>query len=95
MPADTTALTAALSELTAQVALTETVSDSAVTLIEGFSTAIIAAVTTALEADNAADQGSIDAATTAVLETKARFTASSDKLGAAIVAGTPSAPPVV
>jgi hypothetical protein len=91
MPANTSALDAALAALTTQVAETETVEASAVTLINGFAASVTAAVTAALEADNAADQTSIDAATAAIEATRARFAASEDALGAAIVASTPSA----
>lgn len=85
-------LNATIAALTAQVAKTETTEESAGVLIKGFSDAIIKAVTDALTADNAADDASIAAATTAINDVTARFAAADDKLGAAVVAGTPSAP---
>ncbi len=85
-------LNAAVTALTAQVASTETVEGSAIALINGFSAAIAKAVTDALTADNAADQGSIDAAMSAISATTARFAASGSALGNAVTANTPAAP---
>ncbi len=73
-----------LSALTAQVAETEGIEASAVALIQGFSTKIQEAVAAALAADDAADQGSIDAANAAIAEVTARFKASAGALGAAV-----------
>ncbi len=92
MPADTTALNAAITALTTQVAQTEGTEDSAVALIQGVSVAITKAVTDALAADNVADQGSIDAANAAIATVTARFTASAKKLGDAVAANNPTPP---
>ena len=91
MPVNTSAFDAAFASLTAQVAETETVSASAVALINGFATAITKAVTDALTADNAADQATIDAATAAIEGVRTRFAASEDALGAAVLSSTPQA----
>ncbi len=91
--ADVTRLNAAIATLTDQVAATETVEASASNLLLGFSSAIAKAVTDALAADNAADQGSIDAAMQAIADTTTRFQASAGALGTAVAANTPSAPP--
>lgn len=88
-----TDLDAAVTELTAAVTESETVDESAITLIKGFSGAVKTAVTEALEDDAAADEGSIKAAQEAIAAVTARMTASSAKLGAAVVANTPAAPP--
>lgn len=88
---DLTQFNASLDALTAQVTKTETVEAGASELIAGFSAAVAKAVTAALTADNAADQGSIDAANAAIADVTTRYQASSEKLGAAIVANTPSA----
>jgi len=90
--ADFNTLNAAISALTAQVAETETVEASAVALINGFSAEVTKAVTDALTADNAADQGSIDAANQAIATVTARFAAAGSTLGAAVSANTPAAP---
>jgi hypothetical protein len=88
-----TDLDAAVTELTAAVTENETVDASAIALINGFSDAVKTAVTEALEDDDAADEGSIQAAKDAIAAVTARMTASSAKLGAAVVANTPAAPP--
>ena len=94
--ANVSQLNAAIADLTAQVAATEGTEDSAVALITGFSAAISDAVTAALTADNAADDASITAAQAAITATTARFTASAQKLGAAVAANPgPVVPPVV
>lgn len=77
-------LAAAVAALSAQVAATEGTEASAVTLINGFATAVAAAVTEALTADNAADDASIAAAKQAIEEVTARFNASAATLGAAV-----------
>ncbi len=92
MPADTTALNAAVAALTTQVAKTEGTEASAKALITGFSVAITKAVTDALTADNAADQASIDAANAAIATVTARFQASADDLGAAVAANNKTPP---
>ncbi len=91
MPVDTAALNASITSLTAEVSRTETTEGSAGALIAGFSAAITKAVTDALTADAAANATSIAAATDAINAVTARFAAADDKLGAAIVANTPSA----
>ena len=87
---DFTALNNAITALTAQVTATEGVEDSAVALIAGFASAVTKAVSDALTADDAADQGSIAVANQAIADVAARFKASGDKLGAAVTANTPA-----
>ncbi len=89
MPADFTALNAAIAALTTQVAATEGTEESAGALIAGFSAQITKAVTDALTADDAADNGSIVAANQAIADVTARFKAADDKLGAAVAANSP------
>lgn len=84
MPANYDAYNTAVAALATQVAATEGTETSAAALITGFSAQITKAVTDALTADNAADQGSIDAATTAITEVTNRFKNSADTLGAAV-----------
>jgi hypothetical protein len=88
-----TDLDAAVRDLETAVAENETVDESAITLISGFSDVVKTAVTEALQDDDAADEGSIQAAQAAIASATARMTASSAKLGAAVVANTPAAPP--
>jgi len=80
-----------LSQVTAAIERAKTVQASATALINGFAAQAAAAVTAALTADDAADQGSIDAAVAAINQTAADLNASSDQLGAAITANTPAA----
>lgn len=91
---DYTALNAAVEAATAAVTKVETVGGSAVELITQFSSLLLAEVTKALDADNLADQNTINAVTEVFNTVTARAVASSDKLAAAVLAGTPSAPPV-
>ena len=86
MPADFSALEAAVAALTTQVAVTEGTEGSAAELINGFAAQVSAAVTTALTADNAADANSIAAANAAIAGVTARFNASAAALGAAVAA---------
>lgn len=86
MPADYSSLNQAVTQLTNQVGATEGVESSATALITGFSAQITKAVTDALTADNAADQGSIDAANAAIAAVTERFNASAAALGAAVTA---------
>jgi hypothetical protein len=65
---------------------------SAVTLINTFAAKVSEAVAAALAADDAADQGSIDAANAAISSEVARLTGSADELAAAIA--NHSSPPV-
>ncbi len=88
MAINMTELNNTIAALTAQVEKTEGTEDSATALIAGFSAAITKAVTDALVADDAADQGSVDAAKIAIDSVTARFSASSDKLGAAVAANS-------
>lgn len=81
---NTAQLNQAIADLTAQVAKTEGTEASAGALIAGFSAQVAAAVQAALAADDAADQGSIDAANQAISAVTARFAAADDKLGAAV-----------
>ena len=92
--ADVSKLDASVAALTAQVANTEGVEDSAGALIVGFAAAISTAVAAALAADNAADDASIAAAEAAIQGVTARFQASSAKLGAAVTANPLPAPGV-
>jgi rhamnogalacturonyl hydrolase YesR len=89
---DVTALNTQIATLTDQVARTEGTEASAGALIAGFSAAIQKAVTDALVADDAADNGSVQAATQAITAVTGRFAAADDKLGAAVAAN--SGPPV-
>lgn len=75
----------------AAVEKAKTVQASAIALINGFKDKVIAAVTAALEADDAADQGSVDTAVAAINAAASDLNTSSDALGAAVVAGTPNA----
>ncbi len=84
--ADTTNLQAAIDALTAQVEKTKGTEQSAIQLISGFAAKVTDAVTAALTADNAADQGSIDAAVAAISTVSSQFQASADDLGAAVAA---------
>jgi hypothetical protein len=88
MAVDMTKLNATIATLTAQVQKTEGTEESAGALIAGFSQAIQQAVAAALTADDAADNGSIEAANAAISEVTARFAAADDKLGAAIAANS-------
>lgn len=69
----------------------------AIGLIQSIGPLITAAVTEALSADDAADQGSVDAAVAAIQTTindhTSALQASSDQLEAAITANTPPAAP--
>ena len=95
MPANFADLTAQIDALSAQAARTVGVEASAKQIITGFSTAITKAVSDALAADDAADQGSIDAAKAAIANVTTQFSASADDLGAAVAAnpGPPPPPP--
>ena len=73
-----------LSGLIAQVDRSEGIKASAVTLIIGFAAKIAEAVAAALLADDAADQGSIDAANAAINEVTAKMLASDTALAAAV-----------
>lgn len=77
-------LTPTVAAVVASVAKAKGVHDSTVAFINGVGAKILAAVTAALEADDAADQGSIDAATAAVATELAALDASSDALAAAV-----------
>lgn len=91
MPADLTGLQAALDALTTQVAATETVEGSAVTLINGFAAAVTKAVSDAIAADNSIDNSAISTVSSAIEAVRARFAASGAALGSAVTANTPSA----
>jgi hypothetical protein len=81
-----TDLAAAVDALVAQVQATKGVQASAVTLINGFAAIVTEKVAAALDADNAADQGSIDAATAAIEAARVEATDSTNALGAAVAA---------
>ncbi len=91
--ADLKKLQDAVDKLTAQVAATETVEASAKALILGQGEATKQAVLEALAADNASDEATAAAVSTAIDGVTARFAASANDLGTAIV--TPPAPPAV
>jgi hypothetical protein len=93
MPADFSNLQTAIDDLVAQATKTTTTEGSAKLLIISLASQITTAVTAALTADRAANQTSIDAATTAIKTVKDQYLASADDLGAAIVANTPPPPP--
>jgi len=95
MAANFDALNAAIADLTTQVAATEGTEASAVTLINGFSTEVQAAVAAALAEDNAADETTIQAAHDAIAAVTARFTASAGVLGAAVASAPPLPTPAV
>ena len=86
MPADFSGLQAEVAALTAQLEQTRGVAASAALLINTFAERVSTAVTQALTADNAADQGSIDAALEAIRQTKEGFAQSASELGAAVAA---------
>lgn len=86
MPLNTTALDASINALIAETSRTEGTEDSAGVLIAGFSAAIKKAVEDAIAADDAADQGTIDAVNKVIADVTARFVAADDKLGAAVAA---------
>lgn len=83
-------ITLNLDALVAAVNENDTLDASAVTLIEGIAAKISEAVAAALAADDAADQGSVDAAQAAIDATVAQLVASNQKLATALVANTPS-----
>lgn len=82
--ADFSKLQATIDALTAQVAATKGVEDSAIALITGFSAAISKAVADALTADNAADDASLAAALAAIDGVTAEFKKSAEDLGTAV-----------
>lgn len=90
---DFTALQAAITALTAQAAQNTSLEGSASGIITGFAAQITQAVIDALAADDAADQGSIAAATAAIAGVTSQFVASAAPLGAAIATNTPPPPP--
>lgn len=93
MAADFSGLQQVIADLTAQAAQNTSLEGSATGIINGFATAITEAVSKALAADDAADQGSIDAAKAAIATVKDQFVASAAPLSAAITANTPAAQP--
>src|SRR5689334_10086947 len=100
MAADFTKLQTTIDALTAQVKATQGVEASAKALILGQADATKTAVAAALQADDAADQGSIDAANAAIDGVTSQFAASAADLGSAIPANpgpgpgpTPPPPP--
>lgn len=83
---NTTELQKAIDTAAAQATKTEGTEESAGVIIAAIGAQIQKAVADALTADDAADQGSVDAATAAINQVIARFAAADDKLGAAIAA---------
>ena len=86
MPVNVQQLNASIDALVQEATRTEGTEASAGTVIAGFAAQITKAVSDALTADAAANQGSIDAATKAIADVTSRFAAADDKLGAAIAA---------
>lgn len=80
-----------LTPLVDAVQKNKTVATSAIALIQGIGDRVTAAVTAALEADEHADQASIDAAQAAINGVVTELNASADELAAAITSNTPSA----
>jgi len=78
-PINTADLESAVTEAEGEVTSVEV-------FIQGFSDKIKAAVEAALTADNAADQGSVDAANAAIAQVTARVKTASAALAAAITA---------
>lgn len=93
MPANFTNLQAEIANLLTAVTETETVGDAAIALIINSLATAQAMVVAALEADKAANQESIDAAVTAFAAARTQLIAEKDKIGAAVTANTPAAPP--
>lgn len=83
---DLTALNKAISDAADQATRTEGTEASAGVIIAAIGAQIAKAVTDALTADAAANQGSIDAASLAIKTVIGRFSAADDALGAAIAA---------
>ena len=81
MPVDTSKLTEAVTRSTGVAA-------SAISLISGIGERISAAVTAALEADENADQASIDAANAAIEAEVSKLNQSADELAAALTANS-------
>ncbi len=96
MAVDYTKLNAAVAAATLEATRTATTEDGAGVLIKALSDAILAAVTaavtTALAQADATTQTVVDAATQAITDTTKVFSDADDKLGAAIIAGTPVVP---
>ena len=81
--------TVSTAELTAAVATLRTAVDGAIALINVIPARIQAAVTAALQADEVADQGSIDVANAAIAAEVIKITKEKEDLAAALLAGTP------
>lgn len=81
-----TDLQKSVDDLAVQVQATKGVQASAVAAFQKFGDIVIAKVTEALTADNAADDASIAAATAAIKAAVTEVTDSTNALGAAIVA---------
>jgi hypothetical protein len=90
MAVDMKALNAAVAAAAAQADKTKTTEEGAGVLIASIGAQITTAVTAALQADDVADQGSIDASTAAITAVIGQFAESDDKLGKAI-ANVPAA----
>lgn len=94
--ADTSVLNTKISALQTQLAATQAGEQSAIAFAQGQAALIKQAVTDALTADNAADQGSIDAASAAIDGVTNGLASSGADLATAIAApGTNPAPPPV
>lgn len=79
-------LTASIDALKAEVARTRGVHDSAVALITGIAARVEAAVIAAVEADDAADEGTLTAVREAFAAENAALAASTDALANAVSA---------
>lgn len=90
--ADFTNLQAEIDQVKAAVAANTTVSASAVTLINSQADLTKAAVTKALQENDAADQSSINDAMAAIDAVRTQLVSDSAGLGAAVTANTPAAP---
>lgn len=93
MASDFSSLTASIVDLQSKVTAATTTDAGATAFINGSAAQMKKAVTDALTADDAADQGSIQVATAAIDAVAQAQLASSKALGDAIVANTPAAPP--
>lgn len=82
-----------LTGLEADVAAHGSVVDSIDAILDASEARTIAAVEAALNADNAADQDSIDVAVEAIQSVRAEFKTIAKKLADAAIANTPVAPP--
>lgn len=86
MAIDLTALNATVAATLAEVTRAEGLAASAIAALQGQAAAILKAVQDALDADDAADAGTIAVVTAAINDTSAAFVQSNDDLAAALAA---------